>query len=123
MANFFRCCTYFLDSKRGEYVLFELQKIIVFPYFFRTCGEVVGHLDLGPNGASDETHTQNRKLVVAIQGLPCGHVVQGLSSQLPGLQIEISQPPDQLKISLKYQYVLYLVQFYTYFFINCHFSI
>ena len=44
-------------------------------------------------------------------------MVQGLSSQLSELQIDISQPPEQLEIGLKYQYVPYLVQFYTYFFI------
>ena len=43
--------------------------------------------------------------------------VQGLSSQLSGLQTDISQPPEQLEIGLKHQYVPYSVQFYTYFFI------
>ena len=42
-------------------------------------------------------------------------ILQGLSSQLSGLQIDISQPPEQLEINLKH--VPYLVQFYTYFFI------
>ena len=36
-------------------------------------------------------------------------IIQGLSSQLPGLQIDVSQPPEQLEISLKYQHVPYLV--------------
>ena len=40
--------------------------------------------------------------------------IQGLSSQLSGLQIDTSQPSEQLEISLKHQYVPYLVQFYTY---------
>ena len=43
--------------------------------------------------------------------------LQGLSSQLSGLQIDLSQPPEQLEIGLKHQCVPYLVQFYTYFFI------
>ena len=47
----------------------------------------------------------------------CSGEVQGLSSQLSGLQIDLSQPPEQLEIGLKHQYVPYLVQFYTYFFI------
>ena len=40
--------------------------------------------------------------------------IQGLSSQLSGLQIDIIQPPEQLQTSLKYRCVPYLVQFYTY---------
>ena len=44
-------------------------------------------------------------------------ILQGLSSQLSGLQIDVSQPPEQLEIGFKHQYVPYLVQFYTYFFI------
>ena len=39
------------------------------------------------------------------------------TTQLSGLQIDLSQPPKQLEIGLKRQYVPYLVQFYTYFFI------
>ena len=34
----------------------------------------------------------------------CRDEVQGLSSELSGLQIDISQPPKQLEISMKHQY-------------------
>ena len=54
-------------------------------------------------------YSQSMNILIAL--------LQGLSSQLSGLQIEISQFPEQLEISLNYQYVPYLVQFYAYFFI------
>ena len=41
--------------------------------------------------------------------IPQRTLLQGLSSQLSGLQIDISQPPEQLEIGLKHQYVPYLV--------------
>ena len=70
----------------------------------------------GPLRGGGGTHTFFKGPTAAVSD-PASMILQGLSSQLSGLQIDISQSPEQLEISLKHQYVPYLVQFYTYFFI------